>query len=147
VPEIIVDGETGLLVPMGDPQAMAEAVLRFSRIQNGRGRWEEEAGPGSLSSSHRTDGQSTEESMRTFSSTRESGRRSHSEGHTSHAGHSRFNIGGLQRVVVDLAGALHDRKYEVIVVAMRDGGPFSEELSRKNIRLYSYLKLKVEWTI
>lgn len=31
LPEMIVDGQTGLLVPPGDPQALADAILRFYR--------------------------------------------------------------------------------------------------------------------
>jgi glycosyltransferase involved in cell wall biosynthesis len=30
-PEVVVDGETGLLVPPGDPAALADAILRLQR--------------------------------------------------------------------------------------------------------------------
>jgi glycosyltransferase involved in cell wall biosynthesis len=44
-----------------------------------------------------------------------------------------LNIGGLQRVVVDLAGALQDRGHAVSVLALRESGPFAAELERKGI--------------
>ena len=34
VPEVVADGETGLLVPPGDPEALARAVVRVLRHPN-----------------------------------------------------------------------------------------------------------------
>ena len=43
LPEIVVDGETGLVVPPGDHDALAAAIVELAPTRRGRPRW---AGPG-----------------------------------------------------------------------------------------------------
>lgn len=47
-----------------------------------------------------------------------------------------LKIGGLQRVVVDLALNLDKRRYSVSVCALKGGGPFEEELLRHGISVF-----------
>ena len=46
-----------------------------------------------------------------------------------------LRIGGLQRVVVDLAGSLDGRGYDVTVCALKGGGDFDRELEARGIRI------------
>jgi glycosyltransferase involved in cell wall biosynthesis len=46
-----------------------------------------------------------------------------------------LNIGGLQRVVVDLAKSLDKEKFDVSVCALREGGPFERELKDAGIEV------------
>lgn len=46
-----------------------------------------------------------------------------------------LNIGGLQRVVVDLAKNIDRNKFEVSVCALREGGPFEKELTDQGIEV------------
>ena len=39
IPEVMVDGETGLLVPPGEPPALANARLQILNIDRWRWRW------------------------------------------------------------------------------------------------------------
>ena len=48
VPEIVEDGHTGILVPMGDVEAMAEAIVKILSDPGGRKRWAPAAGRGLL---------------------------------------------------------------------------------------------------
>ncbi len=47
-----------------------------------------------------------------------------------------LNIGGLQRVVVDLALNLDPARYEVSVLALREGGAFEKELCEAGVPVY-----------
>lgn len=47
-----------------------------------------------------------------------------------------LNIGGLQRVVVDIALNLDPARYVVSVLALRDGGPFEADLREAGIPVY-----------
>jgi sugar transferase (PEP-CTERM/EpsH1 system associated) len=46
-----------------------------------------------------------------------------------------LNIGGLQRVVVDLSRSLDKDKYDVSVCALREGGPLESELKKEGIKV------------
>ena len=47
-----------------------------------------------------------------------------------------LNIGGLQRVVADIALNLDPARYEVSVLALREGGPFEKDLQEAGIPVY-----------
>jgi glycosyltransferase involved in cell wall biosynthesis len=136
VPEAIDDGRTGLLVPAGDPDALAGAIDRL-------------AGDGELREQLAAAARSTYEgAFRAEQMVRQSealyevacSRRADlASGERIKVVYviGQLEYGGTERQLVELAGKLPRERFEPVVCSLTDEGPMAEELRKAGVRVVS----------